>query len=86
MGRPTYTGILSLYLNFCPPLQRWGSMMMYRGIECPCLHVKNFVVTFSGKKIGKCTKWNELTVKFSALDYAEIARQVAESSDDEETN
>ncbi|XP_040003698.1 interferon-induced helicase C domain-containing protein 1 [Xiphias gladius] len=66
--------------------QRWGAMMMYRGIECPCLHVKNFVVTFSGKKIGKCTKWNELAVRFSAFDYAEHARQVAESSDDEETN
>ncbi|XP_022596472.1 interferon-induced helicase C domain-containing protein 1 isoform X1 [Seriola dumerili] len=65
--------------------QRWGSMMMYRGIECPCLHVKNFVVTCSGKKIGKCTKWSELAVKFSAFDYAENARRVAESSDDDET-
>ncbi|XP_040912388.1 interferon-induced helicase C domain-containing protein 1 isoform X2 [Toxotes jaculatrix] len=65
--------------------QRWGSMMMYRGIELPCLHVKNFVVTFNGKKISKCTKWNELAVKFAAFDYAEHASRVAESSDDEET-
>ncbi|KAM9347722.1 interferon-induced helicase C domain-containing protein 1 isoform 2-T2 [Symphorus nematophorus] len=65
--------------------QRWGSMMLYRGIECPCLHVKNFVVTHNGKKISKCTKWSELRVKFSAFDYAEHAGQVADSSDDEET-
>ncbi|XP_070693773.1 interferon-induced helicase C domain-containing protein 1 [Pempheris klunzingeri] len=64
--------------------QRWGSMMVYRGIECPCLHVKNFVVSFNGKKISKCTKWIELAVKFSAFDYAEHASRVAESSDDEE--
>ncbi|XP_010730514.3 interferon-induced helicase C domain-containing protein 1 isoform X1 [Larimichthys crocea] len=65
--------------------QRWGSMMLYRGIDCPCLHVKNFVVTFSGKKISKCTKWSELSVRFSAFDYAEHASQVADSSDEEET-
>lgn len=65
--------------------QRWGSMMLYRGIDCPCLHVKNFVVTVNGKKISKCTKWSELPVKFSDFDYAEHASQVTQASDDEET-
>lgn len=65
--------------------KRWGSMMLYRGIDCPCLHVKNFVVTISGKKISKCTKWSELAVKFSAFDYAEHAKEMAESSDEDET-
>uniref|UniRef100_A0A4W6FXU8 RNA helicase n=1 Tax=Lates calcarifer TaxID=8187 RepID=A0A4W6FXU8_LATCA len=65
--------------------QKWGSMMVHRGIECPCLHVKNFVVTFNGKKISKCTKWSELAVRFSAFDYAEHANRVVDSSDDEET-
>ncbi|KAM7380584.1 hypothetical protein PAMP_003871 [Pampus punctatissimus] len=65
--------------------QRWGSMMFYRGIECPCLHVKNFVVALSGKKISKCTKWSELAVKLSAFDYAEHASQVVEDSDEDET-
>uniref|UniRef100_A0A8C4HMT6 RNA helicase n=1 Tax=Dicentrarchus labrax TaxID=13489 RepID=A0A8C4HMT6_DICLA len=65
--------------------QRWGSMMLYRGIECPCLHVKNFVVTLSGKKISKCTKWSELAIKFSAFDYAEHASKIAESSDEEDS-
>lgn len=59
-------------------------MMLYRGMECPCLHVKNFVVILNGKKMTKCSRWNELTVNFSAFDYADHASRVAQSSDDEE--
>uniref|UniRef100_A0A669EGV3 RNA helicase n=1 Tax=Oreochromis niloticus TaxID=8128 RepID=A0A669EGV3_ORENI len=67
--------------------QRWGSMMMYKGIECPCLDVKNFVVNLNGKKISKCTKWNEVPIKFSAFDYAEHASNMtmSDNSDDDET-
>ncbi|XP_040056601.2 interferon-induced helicase C domain-containing protein 1 [Gasterosteus aculeatus] len=64
--------------------QRWGSMMLYRGIDCPSLHVKNFVVTFNEKKISKCTKWGDLPIRFPVFDYAEQASRVAESSDDED--
>ncbi|KAL6100766.1 ifih1 [Pungitius sinensis] len=64
--------------------QTWGSMMHYRGIDCPSLHVKNFVVTFNGKKMSKCTKWGELRIRFPVFDYAEQASQMAESSDDED--
>ncbi|XP_059199130.1 interferon-induced helicase C domain-containing protein 1 [Centropristis striata] len=64
--------------------QRWGSMMIFRGIDVPCLHVKNFVVTFNEKKISKCTKWNELNIKFPAFDYAEHARQVVDNSDEDD--
>lgn len=60
-------------------------MMSYRRIECPSLHVKNFVVMLNGKSICKCTKWNELPVKFPDFDYAEHAAQLVQSSDDEET-
>lgn len=60
-------------------------MMSYRGIECPCLHVKNFVVTLNGKPISTCTKWSELPVKFPDFDYAEHASYMAQGSDDEET-
>ncbi|XP_034042377.1 interferon-induced helicase C domain-containing protein 1-like [Thalassophryne amazonica] len=63
--------------------QNWGSMMQYRGIECPCLHVKNFVVTCNGKKISKCTKWNELAVKFTDFDYASWVSQNPEDEDTE---
>lgn len=62
----------------------WGTMMHYRGIDCPCLHVKNFAVTLSGKKISKCSKWSELPVKFKAFDYADHAYQMASDSDEEE--
>uniref|UniRef100_A0A673YK81 RNA helicase n=1 Tax=Salmo trutta TaxID=8032 RepID=A0A673YK81_SALTR len=41
--------------------QRWGSMMLYRGIECPCLHVKNFLVTYDEKK-KNINKWSELGI------------------------
>ncbi|XP_029315120.1 interferon-induced helicase C domain-containing protein 1 [Cottoperca gobio] len=66
--------------------QRWGSMMLYRGIDCPCLHVKNFVVTFNGKKKNKCTKWTDLKIKFPAFNYIEHASQVAEGLDDDDSD
>lgn len=59
-------------------------MMLYRGIDCPSLHVKNFVVTFNEKKMSKCTKWGDLPIRFPVFDYAEQASRVAESSDDED--
>ncbi|XP_041858379.1 interferon-induced helicase C domain-containing protein 1 isoform X2 [Melanotaenia boesemani] len=65
--------------------QLWGSMMMYRGIECPCLNVKNFVVNISGKKYSNFTKWNELPIKFPAFDYIEHASLMVQNMDDEES-
>uniref|UniRef100_A0AAV2K4T9 RLR CTR domain-containing protein n=1 Tax=Knipowitschia caucasica TaxID=637954 RepID=A0AAV2K4T9_KNICA len=64
----------------------WGSMMNYRGLNCPCLHVKNFGVTLKGEKVSKCSKWSELPVKFRAFDYANHVAQMnsSESEDDEE--
>ncbi|KAJ0070445.1 hypothetical protein NL108_010694 [Boleophthalmus pectinirostris] len=62
----------------------WGSMMHYRGIDCPCLHVKNFAVTLNGMKISKCAKWSELPVKFRAFDYALYASQLASDEEEEE--
>lgn len=59
-------------------------MMHYRGLQCPCLHVKNFVVAIGGKKMLKYSQWTDLHVRFSALDYAEHASQLVESSDDED--
>uniref|UniRef100_A0A674MEM0 RNA helicase n=1 Tax=Takifugu rubripes TaxID=31033 RepID=A0A674MEM0_TAKRU len=49
--------------------QRWGSMMYFRGIQCPSLHVKNFVVAISGKNMPKCSKWTDVPARFSAFDY-----------------
>ncbi|KAM8855203.1 interferon-induced helicase C domain-containing protein 1 [Spinachia spinachia] len=74
----------NVYLSCKDCGQRWGSMRLYRGIDCPSLNVKNFVVTFNGKKMSKCTKWQELPIRFPVFDYAEQASRVAESSDDED--
>ncbi|XP_061142588.1 interferon-induced helicase C domain-containing protein 1 isoform X2 [Syngnathus typhle] len=63
--------------------QKWGTMMMYRAIECPCLHVKNFVVTIKEKKFSNYTKWRDLPAKFPAFDYTEHASCLALDSDEE---
>lgn len=60
-------------------------MMYFRGIQCPSLHVKNFVVAISGKNMLKCSQWNDLPAKFSAFDYVWHASQLVESSDEEDT-
>ncbi|XP_054888189.1 interferon-induced helicase C domain-containing protein 1 [Poeciliopsis prolifica] len=64
--------------------QTWGSMMWYRGIELPCLNVKNFVVDINTKKYSNCTRWTDLPVKFPDFDYIEHASLMAQGSDDED--
>ncbi|KAI5107256.1 interferon-induced helicase C domain-containing protein 1 [Silurus meridionalis] len=60
--------------------ERWGSMMLYKGIEFPCLHIKNFVVTYNSKK-KVFSKWNELAIRFTAFDYSNHV--FMQQSDDE---
>ncbi|XP_062389982.1 interferon-induced helicase C domain-containing protein 1 [Sardina pilchardus] len=64
---------------------RWGSMMLYKAIDVPCLHIKNFVVTYNSKN-KVFSKWGELSIRFPAFDYAAHAVDlvVAENSEDEE--
>lgn len=59
-------------------------MMCFRGIQCPSLHVKNFVVAISGKNKPKCAKWTDVPARFSAFDYVAHASQLVESSDEED--
>lgn len=52
--------------------QAWGTMMVHKGLDLPCLKIKNFVVVFkndSSKKQYK--KWIELNIRFPDLDYSE---------------
>uniref|UniRef100_A0A672P3P1 RNA helicase n=1 Tax=Sinocyclocheilus grahami TaxID=75366 RepID=A0A672P3P1_SINGR len=63
--------------------QQWGSMMLYKSIECPCLHIKNFVVTYSSKK-KTFSKWSELPIKFPAFDYTQHADLLVEDSGEED--
>ncbi|KAH0621426.1 hypothetical protein JD844_022728 [Phrynosoma platyrhinos] len=52
--------------------QVWGSMMVYKGLDLPCLKIKNFVVVFNDKKTTSnkmCKRWGELPIKFPAFCY-----------------
>ncbi|NWR72451.1 IFIH1 protein, partial [Centropus unirufus] len=52
--------------------QAWGNMMVHRGLDLPCLKIRNFVVVFEDKKTTKqmFKKWGELPVSFPHFDYA----------------
>nr|XP_048726358.1 interferon-induced helicase C domain-containing protein 1 isoform X2 [Caretta caretta] len=53
--------------------QAWGNMMVHRGVDLPCLKIRNFVVVFKDKKTSNkiFKKWGELPIKFPVFDYAE---------------
>nr|AYN78121.1 melanoma differentiation-associated protein 5 [Pimephales promelas] len=65
--------------------QQWGSMMLYKSIECPCLHIKNFVVTYDSKK-KIYNKWGDLPIRFPAFDYTQHADMLVEDSEEEDTD
>ncbi|NXQ61836.1 IFIH1 protein, partial [Anthoscopus minutus] len=52
--------------------QAWGNMMVHRGLDLPCLKIRNFVVVFADKKTTKqiFKKWGELSIRFPSFDYA----------------
>ncbi|NXW05525.1 IFIH1 protein, partial [Fregetta grallaria] len=52
--------------------QAWGNMMVHRGLDLPCLKIRNFVVVFEDKKTTKqiFKKWGELPISFPSFDYA----------------
>uniref|UniRef100_A0A8C0FBC2 RNA helicase n=1 Tax=Bubo bubo TaxID=30461 RepID=A0A8C0FBC2_BUBBB len=52
--------------------QAWGNMMVHRGLDLPCLKIRNFVVVFEDKKTTKqiFKKWGELPIMFPSFDYA----------------
>ncbi|XP_041896233.1 interferon-induced helicase C domain-containing protein 1 [Corvus kubaryi] len=52
--------------------QAWGNMMVHRGLDLPCLKIRNFVVVFADKKTTKqiFKKWGELPIRFPGFDYA----------------
>ncbi|XP_075009195.1 interferon-induced helicase C domain-containing protein 1 isoform X1 [Calonectris borealis] len=52
--------------------QAWGNMMVHRGLDLPCLKIRNFVVVFEDKKTTKqiFKKWGELPIRFRSFDYA----------------
>ncbi|KAM4859368.1 interferon-induced helicase C domain-containing protein 1 isoform 1-T1 [Thomomys bottae] len=56
----------------CKCGQAWGTMMVHRGLDFPCLKIKNFVVVFKNNSTKKqYKKWVELPITFPDLDYSE---------------
>uniref|UniRef100_A0A9L0JZ23 Interferon-induced helicase C domain-containing protein 1 n=1 Tax=Equus asinus TaxID=9793 RepID=A0A9L0JZ23_EQUAS len=52
--------------------QAWGTMMVHKGLDLPCLKIKNFVVVFKSNSPKKqYKKWVELPITFRSLDYSE---------------
>ncbi|XP_005897350.3 interferon-induced helicase C domain-containing protein 1 [Bos mutus] len=52
--------------------QAWGTMMVHKGLDLPCLKIKNFVVVFQNNLPKKqYKKWVELPITFPDLNYSE---------------
>uniref|UniRef100_A0A8C6B0K3 Interferon-induced helicase C domain-containing protein 1 n=1 Tax=Monodon monoceros TaxID=40151 RepID=A0A8C6B0K3_MONMO len=52
--------------------QAWGTMMVHKGLDLPCLKIKNFVVVFKNNLPKKqYKKWVELPITFPDLNYSE---------------
>ncbi|XP_032211638.1 interferon-induced helicase C domain-containing protein 1 isoform X2 [Mustela erminea] len=52
--------------------QAWGTMMVHKGLDLPCLKIKNFVVVFKNNMLKKqYKKWVELPITFPDLDYTQ---------------
>uniref|UniRef100_UPI00398F3DE4 interferon-induced helicase C domain-containing protein 1 n=1 Tax=Pristiophorus japonicus TaxID=55135 RepID=UPI00398F3DE4 len=51
--------------------QSWGTMMVHRGVNLPCLSIRNFVVFIDDKNFDKDTykKWSEVPFKLPQFDY-----------------
>lgn len=61
----------------------WGTMMLHRGVECPCLGLRHFVVVHGDKDTKTYNRWNELKTKFPSFDYVEHVSLADSSSDDD---
>ncbi|XP_008052271.1 interferon-induced helicase C domain-containing protein 1 [Carlito syrichta] len=56
----------------CKCGQAWGTMMVHKGLDLPCLQIRNFVVFFKNNSTKKqYKKWVELPITFPDLDYSE---------------
>ncbi|XP_018412188.1 PREDICTED: interferon-induced helicase C domain-containing protein 1 [Nanorana parkeri] len=51
----------------------WGTMMVHKGLDLPCLKICNFVIKYQDQKITNDTLeiWSELPIKFPAFQYVE---------------
>ncbi|XP_078259938.1 interferon-induced helicase C domain-containing protein 1 [Rhinoraja longicauda] len=51
--------------------QSWGTLMVHRAVNFPCLSIRNFAVCINEKNDGKSTykKWREVPFKLPKFDY-----------------
>ncbi|KAM3916569.1 interferon-induced helicase C domain-containing protein 1 isoform 2-T2 [Leptodactylus fuscus] len=49
----------------------WGTIMVHRGSELPCLKIRNFVIKYEDENMTKATLdvWRDLPIKFPAFTY-----------------
>ncbi|ELW47101.1 Interferon-induced helicase C domain-containing protein 1 [Tupaia chinensis] len=55
----------------CKCGQAWGTMMVHKGLDLPCLKIRNFVVVFQDNSKKQYKKWVELPITFPKLDYSQ---------------
>lgn len=57
----------------------WGTIMVHKGMELPCLKICNFVIRYEDEKMTKDTldAWRDLPIKFPAFSY------LSDDSDDD---
>lgn len=56
----------------CKCGQAWGTMMVHKGLDLPCLKIRNFVVDLKNNSLKKqYKKWVELPIRFPDLDCSE---------------
>lgn len=57
----------------------WGTIMVHKGMELPCLKICNFVIRYEDEKMTKETleAWRDLPIKFPAFSY------LSDDSDDD---
>ncbi|XP_053327005.1 interferon-induced helicase C domain-containing protein 1 [Spea bombifrons] len=52
----------------------WGPMMVYKGLDVPCLRITNFLVKVKDQKLSldkNLNRWSDLPIAFPAFKYAE---------------
>ncbi|XP_072274350.1 interferon-induced helicase C domain-containing protein 1 isoform X2 [Pyxicephalus adspersus] len=58
----------------------WGTMMVHKGLDLPCVKIRNFVIKYEDQKMTKDTldNWRELPIRFPPFKHIE-----ANDSDDD---
>ncbi|XP_063285747.1 interferon-induced helicase C domain-containing protein 1 [Pelobates fuscus] len=62
----------------------WGTMMMHKGCDLPCVKIRNFVVKYKAKKMTPDTfeQWRDLPISFPAFKCEDVEITSDEDEDD----